>query len=335
MRKLRLLLTFDYELFLGAKSGTVQECLITPTEIIQRILRQNNAKAIFFVDATYLWRLQELSSESNVAANDYDKIRSQIASLVKDGHYIYLHIHPHWIDAVYQSEINQWNLEDTSRYAFSSLSSAHKDLVFTRSTEALRTILPDDYSVEGFRAGGLFIQPFHDFLPFFKKNEILYDFSTLPGFYYPGKTHSFNFGRIKEQISIPFFEIADLENIKGQFVEYPLSVNKVGLLQRILNSICYRIFMTSEDKSPFGKGSSAGQQIFCDTDTRFLRSETVSVEMMNAVKAFYYNRLIQKNGYLHFLSHPKLTNEYNLKVFEKWFSELTACFSVNTDFKEF
>ena len=48
-----LLFTFDYELFLGDKSGSVQDCLITPTDHLISLLNKYEFKAYFFVDTVY------------------------------------------------------------------------------------------------------------------------------------------------------------------------------------------------------------------------------------------------------------------------------------------
>jgi hypothetical protein len=48
------IITFYYEVFLGHKTGTIETCVIKPTQLILEILHGNNAKAIFFVDATWL-----------------------------------------------------------------------------------------------------------------------------------------------------------------------------------------------------------------------------------------------------------------------------------------
>ncbi|MBK7667512.1 MAG: hypothetical protein IPJ32_09355 [Sphingobacteriaceae bacterium] len=50
-----LLFTFDYELFLGKRSGTVENCILKPTDkILELFSKYKVTKAIFFVDTTYL-----------------------------------------------------------------------------------------------------------------------------------------------------------------------------------------------------------------------------------------------------------------------------------------
>ena len=47
-----LLFTFDYELFLGERSGNVLDSVINPTQDILNLLEEYNIKAIFFVDTS-------------------------------------------------------------------------------------------------------------------------------------------------------------------------------------------------------------------------------------------------------------------------------------------
>lgn len=52
--KKNAIITFDYEVFLGRNTGSVFNSVIRPTEEILKVLNRNKAKAIFFVDTTWL-----------------------------------------------------------------------------------------------------------------------------------------------------------------------------------------------------------------------------------------------------------------------------------------
>lgn len=60
MKKLSndVVITFDYELFLGVDSGTAEKCIIKPVNYILEEFEKYNGKGIFFVDATYLLTLK-------------------------------------------------------------------------------------------------------------------------------------------------------------------------------------------------------------------------------------------------------------------------------------
>ncbi len=61
-----LLITFDYELFLGEKSGTVQQCLIDPTDKLLDLLGKYAFKALFFIDTVYILSPERNGREAQV-----------------------------------------------------------------------------------------------------------------------------------------------------------------------------------------------------------------------------------------------------------------------------
>ena len=78
----KLLLTFDYELFLGNKSGTVDNCLIIPTDMLLNVMERNGAKAIFFVDTAYIMRMEDLKDKYANVRNDLLKIKQQLQTIL-------------------------------------------------------------------------------------------------------------------------------------------------------------------------------------------------------------------------------------------------------------
>lgn len=77
-KKKLLLITFDYELFLGERSGSAQECLISPTDIIMESLKKFDLKAYFFVDTVYILKLKEEALKHSLAKADLDRITTQL-----------------------------------------------------------------------------------------------------------------------------------------------------------------------------------------------------------------------------------------------------------------
>ena len=51
---------------------------------------------------------------------DFDLLKDNIFWIVKkDGHQIELHIHPHWLDAIYDNENKVWDLSNDSQLSVS------------------------------------------------------------------------------------------------------------------------------------------------------------------------------------------------------------------------
>ena len=335
-QKRKLLLTFDYELFLGKKSGCVAKSIINPTQNILQILDRYSAKAIFFVDASYLWRLGQVAENHRKASEDLKAIQQQINDLYLHGQYIFLHIHPHWIDAQYNEDTNQWDLGNDKRFSFASLTNTEQRDIFSDSVNALKECIQDTtYSSEGFRAGGLFMQPFSAFEKYFTEYGIHSDFSVLPSFYSNSSSHNFDYRGISESNPYPFSKDLTNSDNDGLFVEYPLSVHKVTLLEKCANSLYYRLIMNFKDKKTWGDGISGGQRISSSYNNKIRSAETFSIELLNRIKAISYRNYLRKNDYLHIISHPKLMNDYSLMIFDRWMAKISNQYELITDYKKF
>ena len=48
-------------------------------------------------------------------------IEDQIKNIKDNGHYIFYHIHPHWLDAIYNEENNEWDLSNKIKFSINNL----------------------------------------------------------------------------------------------------------------------------------------------------------------------------------------------------------------------
>ena len=138
------ILTFDYELFLGKDSGTAMKSIIEPTDKIIKLLKQYDAKAIFFVDATYLMALKKYNHP------DLLLINKQLQDIVSIGSSVELHLHPQWLDA--KPVKDRWVFESFDRYRLHSLSEKEINQLFKDGIDILENITKQ--KVKAFRAGG-------------------------------------------------------------------------------------------------------------------------------------------------------------------------------------
>ncbi len=341
--KKNILLTFDYELFLGQRSGTVDNCLIIPSYRILEILNSNNAKAIFFIDTTYLFRLEELSHTNKRAYSDFEKIKKQLNDIAVGGHYLFHHIHPHWLDAQYLEDINQWNLSNTDRFAFTILDDAEKDLLFTYSDGFLSEIYKQAGSTNncnGFRAGGLFIVPFTCFKPYFEKFNIGNDFSVSPGDKIIGDKWGYDFSNCPSNRVYSFYDQVSLENKDKKFCEFPISKIKIKGITKFLNSVYYRVGLKMPQNIIHGDGQSVADVTGITLPPRPLKNYfsvdlNISVEMLNMALIRSYKKVIKQRHYIHFLSHPKLVSEFSLRSFNRLLKFCNKNFDCEYDFARF
>ena len=160
MTRKKIILSFDYELFFGYKSGTVRKSLIEPTNLLLDGMDKYGFKGNFFVDWQMLKYLKLQSTERTIS--DYNLIVSQLKDIVRRGHRIELHIHPHWVNAKYNND-GTWDFSDYSHYSLNSFSQEEIMQMFVEGmdklTEIARSVDPH-YDICAFRAGGWAVQPF-------------------------------------------------------------------------------------------------------------------------------------------------------------------------------
>lgn len=340
MREKNSLLTFDYELFLGKNSGSVDNCLIKPTNDVLKVLNKHQAKGVFFVDTTYIFRLQSVKNSIN-AANDYDNIYNQLVRIVKDGHYLYHHLHPHWLDASYNNKTNKWNLSNDSRFSFADISVDERDQIFKFSTDFLKGIYKNaaiDIEPNGYRAGGLYIEPFQNFLPFFKKYNIVYEFSVVPGLKKTSLKLNYDFSKAP---SIPYRFNNDICVVDefGSFTQFPVTRIDLNGLPKILNGLFYRYYKYSGIKI-YGDGiavsHSSGTSDAVKKQAKKLNlSMSLSVESMNPVIINLCLNHLKNYDYIHFLSHPKLLTPKSIKMLDIFLAKAIKENNLEFDFKKF
>ena len=62
---MKIAFTWDYEMFFGHKSGSVNRCMIEPTNRLLEISRRYNSKFTFFVDTGMLVKGNETEAFSS------------------------------------------------------------------------------------------------------------------------------------------------------------------------------------------------------------------------------------------------------------------------------
>lgn len=325
----KILITFDYELFLGKRSGSVSKCLLSPTDEIRLLLNKYYIKAIFFVDTTYLFRLKNEAIKNQNCKRNLELIFEQLNQLKQEGHNIYHHIHPHWLDAKYLPEIDQWDLSNISKYAFSKISDEEREAIMEFSFSIINEFEGNQPS--GFRAGGLYVEPFDDFKPYFKKYNILYEFSVVPDDFSFSKDFSYDFRNFPLE---PYYfneNIAKKDEC-GIFNEYPITMFKLNGLSKILNGLYYR---SVENKTNNFDGIPSSLPIINRTrNTRFSMQLPLSIEFLNLINKYSVLNFMEKNNYVHFLSHPKLITDKNLKSLDYILSKISKNHTIISDFKE-
>lgn len=237
--KKKIILSFDYELFFGDKSGTVQKTLIEPTNKILDAMEAVGFKGNFFVD----WQmLKYIMLENDTRCQkDYILLKEQLKDIIRRGHRIELHIHPHWVDAKYNGD-GTWDFSIFRHYSLNSFTEDDIQEMFVEGKNLLTGIAREvdtEYEIIAFRAGGWAIQPFYTLRNAFKAAGIKIDSSTMQGIKITTDYSSCDF------LNMPFFidgyyRFKDsVENPvdDGEFIEVPISSVKLPFLSRVIGKL--------------------------------------------------------------------------------------------------
>lgn len=215
---MKVLITLDYELFMGQKTGSVENCLLSPMNSFISMLDRYGVKATVFVDAAYLLRLNELKDKYHNLKSDFELISSHLRCLEQDGHDVQLHFHPQWIYSDYDSK--QW-IMDFEHYKLSDLPESVLIKSFCTAKLLLEEIIGK--KVIAFRAGGYSLPTYSGYIDLFKSNGIKIDSSVLRGARVDSKYQKYDYRNIPNDSIYNFSNSLFIEDNKGQFCECSIS----------------------------------------------------------------------------------------------------------------
>ncbi len=298
MRKVKnLILTFDYEVFLGQQTGNIVKSVIRPTDQILRVLKQNNARAIFFVDTTWLLFLKGNFYE------DFKLVSLQLKDIIESGSSVELHLHPQWLKAYRKGDKIVFGSDEN--YRLHSLSQDNIVDLFNKSIELLESITLQ--KIQCFRAGGFCIEPFEQVKRAFEITGIKYDFSVVPGmFLRGGNEYDFDFSDVQD---IPFYHFQnDIKkpDPKGNFIEIPLSIYQNNPFYRLTNKLLLKL---NKDKIfGDGKGIQEKSHFFLRSLSRRIAVSKAFLTIDNTNSRFFKYLLkfhFADHYILVIISHPK------------------------------
>ena len=312
MESKSIILTFDYELFL-LKSGTPEACIFNPTERILAILGSGNIKATFFIDILYYIRLKE---NHNLHGATITKYENQIKLLLDKGHNLELHIHPHWLDAKFDSY--EWVFEDFSRYCFTNFTEEEINSLFKKCYTELNMLckkFQPEYKITAYRMGGLCILPFPHLESLFSSYEIKIDSSVAPRLKATEKYQSFDYSDIENINYYKFNKNPILAEADGKFTELPISTYKRELYDKFLEktfALKYNKQLHKVSGDGSGTGTYSKSKIFSSAK---LKTYFMPFTLDGCMPETIIRKIKQsKNSIITFISHPKLFSALSEKT---------------------
>jgi len=96
-KRIKVLLTFDYELPLGGITQSYNHSLFGPTEKLLETAEALQAPLIFFVDILSYIKFREWKEHEFT-----EPFKKQLEKALSSGHDVQLHLHPHWLDSSFE-----------------------------------------------------------------------------------------------------------------------------------------------------------------------------------------------------------------------------------------
>jgi hypothetical protein len=212
-------LTFDYELFFGSKSGTVEKCLIQPSERLLGLSKRYDVKMTFFVDAGYLFKLKHEQHNHCALKADFQRVSSQLKRIIESGNDVQFHVHPHWEKTNFVD--SEWKMVTDNCYKLSDFNSSEIQTILKKYHHAFCEIT--GLKPTTFRAGGWCVQPFSMLSETMQMLEITSDSSVMPGVAFQSDKYAFDFQKAPMKSSYFFEDDVCVETNSGRFREVPIS----------------------------------------------------------------------------------------------------------------
>ena len=309
----KAILSFDYELFFGVECGTVDECLVSQTRKILDALRAVGGCAVFFVDYLMLKRMREECEETFTEAK---KIEEQLKEIVRSGSRIELHLHPHWVDAKYKGN-GKWDFSDYRHYCLQSLPKDKVVEMFKKGAEYLNCIaqqVDQNYHVCAFRAGGWAVMPFGHLEDGFIAAGIRVDSSVCSRMTLNGVNYQMNFSDSPECNSYRFSHDVLVPDVKGQFIEVPISSFEHNPFSYVLNRLDHKFNRRKYLHYAVGTYMSNGRKTIYKPlpwRQRLHKRSIFGIDVLNKIVLLL--RLIwTKRSFVVFIGHPKDLNDVAL-----------------------
>jgi len=231
---INLLITADYELFLGRNFLSDDEVLFGPTRELLDLANSIEIPITLFADVCSVWAHRENNLD------DYaDRFEEQLRDAVNGGHDVQLHIHPHWLFSTFHD--GEWHISTEKMYAaelgYDNNDPLSAPAVIGRGVSYLEKMLQtvkSDYKCAAFRAAGLALQPReHELIAALLDHGIRIDSSVAKGVKFDLDTVTVDYRNVPSSANwcmSPDSGLAD--DSHGELFEIPVGTFKTDIATR-------------------------------------------------------------------------------------------------------
>ncbi|MFN8257517.1 MAG: hypothetical protein U0W24_17615 [Bacteroidales bacterium] len=233
MKRIKMIMSFDYELPLGG-CLSYSKGLFEPSEILFQIAKKKEVPIVLFVDILSFKMFSHWNIEEYISP-----FRNQIERALNSGHDVQLHIHPHWLLSEFKGNqfipSRKFKLSDFKDFTNElSIESIIKDSTILLTDLCLK--IHDNYKCIAYRGGGYNIKPEIDRI--FKAlydNGLRIDSSVVKGLYSKSDLRNEDYRKTANFSNWIVNLEGDLEN-KSNFglLEIPVSTMPISYFERII-----------------------------------------------------------------------------------------------------
>lgn len=325
------LISADHEIFFGKNYKPEKELLIDTTYKLMDILDNYQIPLTLFTDVCSVFKYRSLGLDNYPLLMD-----EQLKQAIEKGHDVQLHLHPHWINSIYQD--GEW-IFDKSKYklhdfGFNGNDNINASSIIRTGKEYLERLLQEidnNYQCIAFRAGGWCLQPEKELMRTLLENEIYIDTSIYKGGYINTKTHYIDYRKLPKNVN---WYIDPLEGLKKSsasgIFEIPIgTITKSPYMyyQKIKNKRNRQKYLKTEingvpigfEKLNFRKKILNKINNFLNYPIMFSFDHATCNELLDFIK-YYVKRLDYQNNdyFISIIGHPKVLNETNLHEIDKF-----------------
>ena len=307
-------ISFDYELFFGSSSGSIQKCIIEPTQKLIEISSKYKVPFIFYVDAGYLNKIKN-NLHNALCLADFELITKQLRQLSDLGHEIGLHIHPHWEDCTFEN--NKWNI-NTTRYKLACFTEKEVENIITKYHQTIIDIIGKP--CKSYRAGGWCVQPFDSIKKALIKNNIFIDSSVYYKGFHKSEAHAYNFLNAPNKTTWKFESDPSIVSNDGQFNEIAITYDKIPAL--FYWNLYFKMKSNPIVYKPIGDGN------WLVDKKRIYKHFYTPTNHFACADGFFASRLpsilkrleSEKKDKMMVLSHPKSMASYSFQTLDNFIS---------------
>jgi peptidoglycan/xylan/chitin deacetylase (PgdA/CDA1 family) len=309
---MKIAITWDYELFFGERSGSVEQCMLEPTERLLKLAGKYNIPFTFFPDAGCFIKFEEQAA----CHPELEQIKEQIQQWDAKGHETGLHIHPHWEKSLWKD--GHWH-HDLSYYKLADFSEEEASRIVERYAGYMNSLLSQP--MQSYRAGGWCAQPFAPVAEAMKEAGIRLDSSVFKGGKNTTNPYQYDYTTTPDAAHWKFTEDPAVEVARGWFTEIPIASLNYSPLFFWKLFILGRLFPYQH--KPVGNGIPAkGGGSKKDLLTRSHRlcvsaDGYFSTQLNRALKQAQRTNV----PFLVIIGHPKALTPFGLKTLETFIAQ--------------